>query len=275
MTHVGAVRLSFVMPYFMKFYDLSNALEYNKRFFAHPSCEVVLSMDEPSEAADVMGLVRATDSHIRWRVLVNDLPHAWRAPSKALNVGIRHALGQLVMVSSPESIFVDDPLEFAAEVLEHDAFVVGRVAFATYDELTMLQSMGLAHVFEVAENSVSVRMFYGSLLARRASFESVTGYDERLEKWGGDDDNLRARFGQAGLRMIRHPDLRVIHLSTQRRRGASLPPESFPTDRIITPDDERELLAPSSAQANPPDWGSTFHRVLYDWRVDSAGTSRS
>jgi hypothetical protein len=269
MTDVSTVQVSFVLPYFKKFSDLTRALPHNGSHFAHPSREVVLSMDEPSEADDVLKLVHATESQIHWRVLINDTHHAWRAPSKALNVGIRNALGQLVVVSSPESVFVDDPLTFAPEVINQEAFVVGRVAFATYDEFALRESMGLAHVFEVAENSISVRMFYGSLLARRASFEAVTGYDERLEKWGGDDDNLRARFGQVGLRMIRHPDLRVIHLSTQPRRGISLPPESFPSDRIITPDDERELLSPSYAKPNPPSWGSDYDRVLYDWAVEA------
>jgi hypothetical protein len=265
MTSVDTILLSFVLPYFRKYADLAQALPRNLQYFAHPACEVVLVLDEPSEAAEVLELVHATVSDIRWRVIVNDRPHAWRPPSKAINVGIRHALGELVLVASPESVFVDDPVAFFPDVRSQSAFAVGCVAFATYAEFLDLEHRGLERAFQVIESS-NTRLFYGSLLAPRASFNTVTGYDESLDKWGGDDDNLRARFALAGLHMIQCDKLRVIHLSALPRRGLSLPPESFPKERIITPLDERRLLAPASYRANSANWGTDFGRTLFDWR---------
>jgi hypothetical protein len=71
--------------------------------------------------------------------------------------------------------------------------------------------------------------------------------------------------------MIQRDDFRVIHLSALSRRGLSLPPESFPKERIITPLDERRLLAPTSYRANSANWGTDFGRTLFDWRRARCG----
>lgn len=43
----------------------------------------------------------AQHSKVRWKVVVNDEPHPWRPPHRAINVGLRDATGHYVLEASP------------------------------------------------------------------------------------------------------------------------------------------------------------------------------
>lgn len=262
----GTVRLSYVLPYFRRLRELEFALPYNSARFGRPDCEVVLALDEPSETEPLLDLVRTKYPHVKWRVVVNERDHDWRGPTRAINVGIRHAVGTSVLVASPESLFVDDPADFLGLVDSGDRrFVIGRVVFCSYAEFEASPAEDLGGIFEFWQRRLGVPKFYGSILTRRAEFEDVTGYDESLLKWSGDDVNARIRLMANGVRMTPRPDLRVIHLAFESQvSGKPLKALRRPHHTEAEYD---AIVAPSQIRANGPGWGRDFDRVVFDWKA--------
>jgi hypothetical protein len=251
---VGEPVLSILLPYFRKFREFERVLPLNHRYFARTGIEVVLVLDENSEQASLLGLLRDYPG-VRWKVIVNDVPHPWRPPCKAINVGLRHASGRYVLVASPESAFVGDVPAHALQVMkEHpNGAAIGRVGFARFDDLQ--GGLALEHHFLASVPSEPyLHTFYGSICAPRSAFEAVGGYDETFTGGGGDDDNIRVRLEMAGHVLLACKGMRLLHLSFEPRDGGE----------HYDPDNDFLKCTPSSALANPgADWGRDFARVAY------------
>ncbi|MBA3454489.1 MAG: hypothetical protein H0T42_15475 [Deltaproteobacteria bacterium] len=256
------IALSVVMPFFHRLGDFQRVLPLNARALENPSYEIVLALDEPSEADAVVAFVRAHPS-IRFRVLVNRTEHGWRPPCRALNVGIRAAVGTYVLVVSPESAFVGDVPAIALGAIGDNPRrgVLGHVAFATFAQLA--ESDGaVAKAFETV-SAKSRPTSYGSICASRGALHAIHGYDESLDRWGGDDDNIRVRLFMAGVTLQLHSGMNLVHLSDQPRDGTRNPeqsPDEFPEDY------GRRVFEPLNLVANPDGWGETFREVIHDWR---------
>lgn len=255
-------RLSLVLPFYRKLDDFRRALPCNLRCFESPEIEIVIAADEPTEIDGLLHLVQQHDS-VRWRVLVNRTLHAWRPPVRAQNVGIKNAVAEWVLLADPESAFVSDPLvELAGLVHGHARFGVGRVVFGNWASLTVDARRDLTAEFERNQADMSVPLFYGSVLARRIDLSHITGYDESLEKWGADDDNLRIRLMRSGLRMVPLPDLRLLHLSDEERyRG-----HASPAVPQYSSKEKRAIMDPARILANQGPWGVDFAETVWDWR---------
>ncbi len=253
----GRPWLSVVLPFYRKLAEFERVLPMNAGYWARPGIEVVIALDEPGEEAGVLALVERFPQ-IRWKVLVNDVAHAWRPPCKAINAGVRCSAGRFVLVHSPESAYAGD----APALLLHAAMghargvAVGRVGFARFDELT--DTLDTVFARQVPPELL-LQTFYGSLCCAREAFEAVHGYDESFEEWGGDDDNLRVRLEMAGWQLLACPDAHLLHLSAETRTGG----EQF--DRDV----DWIKCTPHEARVGDAGWGRDFKRIARD---DSAGT---
>lgn len=245
------------MPWFRKLAEFSRVLGMNHRWLARPGIEVLIALDEPTEEAALIDLLGAHPD-VAWKLIVNDRPHAWRPPCRAINVGLRHARAPFVLVVSPESAFVGDlPVHALRAVLAHPGSVaLGHVAFSRFDELEAAGSV-TARFRQLVPPNLRMDRFYGSICAPRVAFETVGGYDESLTRWGGDDDNLRVRLEMAGWGLRACPDVCALHLSFDTRTGAE----------AYDPEHEIACCAPAVARANHgADWGREFDRVGYECR---------
>lgn len=248
------IALSIVLPFFRKLEEFRRVLPINHPYFARDEIEVVIALDENSEEHGLLELLRQYPD-VRWKVLVNDVPHAWRPPCRAINVGIRHAAGSHVLICSPESAFVGDvPAQMLKIVHKHpDSIALGRVGFAGFDQLSGNRS--LEEIYDAAVPlELKFRTFYGSVCGPKAAFEAVRGYDEEFRKWGGDDDNLRVRMEMAGFRLMAFPEARLLHLDSEVRTGR----EQY--------DDKIDILkcSPHQAKANLAwEWGRDFSRLAF------------
>lgn len=246
------IALSIVLPFFRRLEEFRRVLPINHPYFARAEIEVVIALDENSEEHGLLELLRQYPD-VRWKVLVNDAPHPWRPPCKAVNVGLRHAAGSHVLVCSPESAFVGDvPAQMLKIVRKHpNAIALGRVGFAGFDRIS--ENLALEQIFEEAvPRELKLRSFYGSVCGPKSAFEAVRGYDEEFLKWGGDDDNLRVRMEMAGFQLMAFPEARLLHLGFEMRNGR----EQY--------DDKTDILkcSPHQAQANlRGEWGSDFSRL--------------
>ena len=166
--------------------------------------EVVVSDfgSTPAHAASVAALA---DQHGA-RLVRAATTRLWNR-SRALNIGIRAARGQLVLCTDADMIFAPNFLATVVEALAQDE---GRLVVCRCHDLPEAHIGGAAPSpvggldFAALAAAGSVRQTSGTgacQAATRAFFERVRGYDEAFEYWGAEDDDMRHRALHAGLRM--------------------------------------------------------------------------
>jgi len=249
-------RLSVILPFYKRLSAFEQALKTNHGFLAGQQewdTEIVLVLDEPSEEEGVVRLVKAYDQ-LSWRVIINRQDHVWRNPARAINVGLRHAAGEYVLVMSPESLHVTNvpKVLFAAGSSSEGLFSVGKICWCPR---SIVNQKGLTAAFDETEP----KRFYGSICAPRAAFEEIRGYDESNQTWGCDDDNIRARLMLCGLRPSYAPYARAIH---PLEAGEINHNQIRQVDKTST---ERDLyLLPATTCVNDADWGREFDEVIFE-----------
>lgn len=240
--------LSLILPFFHKSLWFEAAFPLTDCYRA-PDTEVVCVLDAPNDEWRVMRLVKA-NPNVKFKVLVNDVPHPWRPPCIPLNVGIRHASGDYVALFSPESI----------------------IRLPTHDYLVWWQSQNITGGLlwhdvpiepsdPVSVNALSIATClhhhpffwfgYGFLMCPKAALEEICGYDESRTGYGGDDNDLRARLLDTGRKMVIDPEIKIFH-----PKHSSLAKRSWPN----------APLAKTDVKAKQGEtWGKTKFRVAHDW----------
>lgn len=245
--------LSIILPFYKKLADFEKVLPLNRPRFARPWIEVLLVLDENESEPGVLDLVRQHPD-IRFQVLVNDQPHGWQPPCRAINVGIRHATHEQILICSPESLFVTDVPAQAVHAIESvpRGVALGRVGFGTYHQL---RTLGAPAAYEAtAVLPISPFNFYGSIACRKTEMAQIGGYDESFKGWGCDDDNVRIRLEMNGAQLLGCPEMRLLHLS-DAPRGAG------PELGIFS---ELRKCSPQAAVANTASpWGRSFSRLAW------------
>jgi GT2 family glycosyltransferase len=248
----GEKMISIVLPYFKRYRYFAAALEYNLALFQHQDIEIVLALDEPSEEKHGVELVKAKG--LRARVLVNDQDHPWRPPCKAINVGIKHSEGEWIVVASPESIIMLPSPEYLSEWVEHnlypDSFLTGFVAYdTTFRDLK--NPAFLNYAYNNFFRDFHVIDGFGFLMVKRDDLVGVGGLDERRSGYGADDNCVRARLKNFGVRQVKDLAVRVAHLRDP-----------------ATPARQMESWEPiSDAKDLPKAFGLDFDRIAYDWKT--------
>ncbi len=230
--------LSVILPFYKKLEEFKRVLPQNAPYFQRNGIEVIVVMDEPSEEAGVVELLKSYP-FINWRLIVNDAAHPWRNPAKAINVGIRHAQRSKVLVMSPESLLESDVVELLAEhvAAKPRSFATGIVRF---------------------ENGKGYWITAGSICAPRRALEEVGGYDESYTEWGADDDDVRIRLKRAGYRGRQLLSARVFHTETKPRPNKVC---SDSSRRILD-----DAMIGSHTAVNDDSWGRDFSRISFDYR---------
>lgn len=244
------------MPFYRKIYEFSHVFPLNHRYLNQPSFEVILVLDEDSQSSEVLRFIQQFPD-VNWRVIVCHQEHAWRPPCKAINVGLRNSRGKFILIVSPESIFVNDVpghmLKYAH--LMSNAAVCGRVSHCHVDEY-LASADAYDAMFRDRVRTGAKNRFYGSICVPRDKAVEIGGYDECLTRWGGDDDNFRARLRLAGLSILNTSDIMILHLDfspketrvqkTRAEMDALLKPKTKTCARCF------------------PTWGSAFNDIIFD-----------
>ncbi|MGB0591158.1 MAG: glycosyltransferase family 2 protein [Myxococcota bacterium] len=166
---------------------------------ASEAFEIVLSDfgSDPTSRAEV---VRLAEQH-RARVVYTETRERWNK-SRALNIGVRAALGHYVLCTDADMIFAPNFLETLLDVQAQGgdrAFVLCQSRdlpeglaerLWTVDDLPSL----------VGQSQYRARQGTGACqMATRAFFERVRGYDEGYKGWGQEDTDMTFRAARAGL----------------------------------------------------------------------------
>ena len=204
------MKLSIILPFYHKVEEFKIALEFNKKYLTE-DMELVIPVDEPDSGEAVVDILNAADLPCTWVVRCNMVPHGWRNPSKAINVGIRAASGEYILVMSPESILANDVYSILMNAANKNTLAIGRVVFHKGNVIVPAQSF---------VDSYRKDLFYGSICGLRSVFEEVKGYNENYTDWGRDDDDIRIRFREKGYEVRRIADAKVLHYEKTETRPA-------------------------------------------------------
>lgn len=240
--------LSIILPFYKRAPEFAKALKTNHRYFDR-SLEIVLVVDEPDSESAALEIMRQ-HPNVRWRALINRQDHPWRNPAKAINVGLRHASASVILVSSPETVWLTDvPHQLLAETRKRPtSFHSGHLLFADTDKVNSLEAFKVKAVTEPHN--------CGSICVLKEHLEQINGYDESLIGWGGDDDNLRSRLRLTGIHGQVHQHTALVH------------PPMTGNHRVYSRDTAarlREIVRPTEAKANQnADWGRDFSEMFYE-----------
>lgn len=236
------LKVSFVLPFFHKFDLFKRAVEHNP-IYRDNGHEIVLVLDEPTEAERVADWARANAGSISSRVIVKRQRHDWRPPCIPINVGIRHSVGQCIAVLSPETIIQCTPARFGIHVdecLTGWSYSTGRLIHSSIPNP------------EIIGDRLGDNLGFGFIMAKACHWQYIRGFDEGRKLYGGDDDCVRRRMMMAGVCQLIDPELKLVHLrhDAPRRNKAEVDYEPLANTPIV----------------NGEEWGTSFGECVWDWR---------
>jgi hypothetical protein len=241
--------LSVILPFFHKSEELQTVFPLNKPYLLN--AEIVLCLDEADSMDSVLNFVQQHPD-ITWKVLVNRTSHAWRAPTKAINVGLRHCSAEYVLVVSPESKFVGDLPTAMLNQVNSTTAIIGKLTDCSYRKFVEIGENRVMEEYEQKRGS----HYYGSICFPRQAAIAIGGYDECLSKWGGDDDNFRARLRLNNVRVVPDKNINIIHLTmtNNSKRGCDM--NDVPLDDIHCP---KTSICSNCFSA----WGQDFDEMIF------------
>lgn len=249
--------ISVVMPFYNKYFEFEHALPLNASYLSSDSIEVVLVVDEPYSWVQLEKLI-ARLPQIHWKVLTFSEEHPWRNPAPVINTGIRYAMGEYVMVVSPESVFATDlPKIFLAAHKSHREKMLQREMGKRVALTGVVQFLQ----FGQALGRRSMNKPYGSIFFRREDAIRIQGYDEKFTSWGGDDDEFRRRLHLSGTPVLPCPEAQLLHFESEQDFALR---ESRDSERIMHRRQAVQCIHDYSI--DQPEFGALDVKVVQDWR---------
>lgn len=244
--------VSIVLPFYKKLKEFKKVLPKNLSCFRRNGIELIIVLDTPEEE---VGLINYLNEFpfLNAQVIVNRIPHEWRNPSKALNVGIKNSSRKYIFIASPETELLTDVIYQLRYILQYypDSFAIGQVAFLDFEDTPLLKDI---HHHELLP--------YGSLMVERKYLDEIGGYAERLTGWGGDDNNIRTRLELAGIKRMFVSQAIAIHReensdghTSRNKRNTAMPVEVY-----------KEIYYPQKTMVNEDSWGTDFNERVYSWK---------
>jgi hypothetical protein len=256
--------LTIIMPFYKKFAEFEFAFRQGNlpTFNALSNLELLVCVDAPCEAdllTDYLNqLVIEKKLGFSLKVLLNEEDHPWRCPSAAINVGIKQAKYDKLLVISPETLPLKQSILTLLKATDAHHFALGIIKHARVEQI---EQLGAESVFITKPSPM---LPYGSICFTKDQADTVGGYDETFKAWGGDDDDFRLRLLKAGF--LRSQTLaRFLHSKFEDRelnRAANLQEEKS-VQKIA--EKINAIKQKDSFIANQGSYGLSFSKVIFQF----------
>lgn len=127
------------------------------------------------------------------------------SPAIAKNIGIRRAQGDYIATLDADCIMEPRVIEktLTLHKKNDESYIETKMSFL--HERLNIGNLRLPKDFDKLRENYSLRKYgFGSYLSvHRSWWLSVRGCDERMQGWGGNDDDIRTRVGRNGYNRIR------------------------------------------------------------------------
>ena len=241
------------MPFYKKITEFKSVLPKNAVYLQRNGIEVIIVMDSVEEKEELLSLIK-NYPFIKWKVIVNHKIHDWRNPAPVLNVGIKHASNSYILVCSPESEMLTDVIYLLRKTFidysDFPHYAYGRVCYVDQEVITYNNYDSFSYIP------------FGSIMAKKEDLVSIQGYDESFTKWGGDDNNLRARLELVGVKGLYVEKSMMIHRDINNPLGKKR--RTLSIDKL-TVAQLRHFFYPTSSTPNTDDWGCDFNDIIFDY----------
>ena len=241
------VSVSVILPFYKRVDLLRRTLPLNIDLFEEQFRELVIVLDEPTQKKEVIALVEDVCC-LPTVVLMHREDHPWRPPCRAINAGLRQAIGKYALIMSPESVLLLPPDYDITDaiLMTGRTFVTGFVGHA-YD-YSKTTTLAFLENYEDIYEKFQPKDICGSILVSREEAFAVHGYDESRQRWGGDDNDFRLKLQQAGVVHVSDPKIKVMHFWSESAK------REFPLEPVVG------LKEPNYR------FGLDGYEVVYDWR---------
>lgn len=243
--------LSVIMSFYKRYEEFARVLPKNAPYLQRNGIEVIIAMDEPAEKEKLLQLLKKYPL-INWKLIVNEQKHKPRNHAPVLNVALKHATKKYVMQIDPEvEYYTDIILQMRTAIsYYHKHYILAYMAYIPYE-------------MDVNQKNINSLNFmpWGNIMVERRCLEEINAYDETFLKWGGEDDNLRARLDMLGVKKLLLPKALTIH------REKNYNPKER-TDKVEkhTAEDWKKMKYPTETKVNLNGWGTEFNDLIYDWQ---------
>jgi hypothetical protein len=213
--------ISICVPTYERFHDLILSAEHNE-CYSSDLCEVVISLDGGWDWAAYTAWAKHQAGRMRIRIIVDyDHPNKWRPPCISINNAISHSLAPFILVKSPETVVLN-PASNIAEMIRGQGrkryYLTGQVCHRQPSEiLTGDISKALYDAVPTSPPVCLPTKGNGLLIMRRADAIQIGGYDESRQRYGRDDDCIRARLKEYGCEHVHEETLRAVHIWRETR----------------------------------------------------------
>jgi len=127
------------------------------------------------------------------------------SPAVSKNIGIRRARGKYIITLDADCIMEPRVIEKTLNIHKNNdkSYVETKMSFL-HGQLD-INNLRLPKDFNKLRENYSLRKYgFGSYLSvHRSWWFAVRGCDERMQGWGGNDDDIRTRVGRSGYTRIR------------------------------------------------------------------------
>lgn len=184
--------------------------------------EVVVTDDGSRD--ETLDIVQEFAAKQTFRVGVTTHPHETFQLARCRNEGVRASTAPYLLFLDGDCLIPPDHLrvhldrrqkkiayagycallnEPTTKALDVEGVRSGRfMDLAPASEMKKLAKMHRkARFYELIRHPAKPKLFGGNVGIHRSDFEAVNGYDEAFEGWGCEDDDLRIRLRQIGIRV--------------------------------------------------------------------------
>ncbi len=246
--------VSIIMPFYKRLDDFKRVLPENAKYFERNGIEIVIILDYHKEEKGLLELIK-NYPFINFKIIINRKEHEWRNPCKVLNVGIRNASFDYILVLDPEVELITDVIYQLRYTLYNYplTYATGVVAFISHGE-------------DIHNIKNPTWMSYGSIMAAKEDLFKVRGYDEIHNEWGGEDDQIRRKLDLLGLKKMEVIDAKTVHRenNSDRHRERTTRLDTMPIRHL------KNILYPYTKSKNVSNWGKDFNEIIWYWKVDKS-----
>jgi glycosyltransferase involved in cell wall biosynthesis len=178
--------------------------------------------------------------------IYNDTRGKFWNKSNALNIGIKRAKGDTVIIADIDLIFSESFLASISKKVSSDNFL-------TFNAFYLTKDYDLNKIFSDDDKNIFYSGFNGLCVIPKNELFNIRGYDEFFQIWGCEDDDIIKRLEMSGLKRyhVTNDKIPVYH-QWHVTRSPSQP--SFWYLEMV-----KYLFENNTVSRNDIDWGLSFN----------------
>lgn len=247
--------LSIIMTFQKSSQEFKHVFSSKINYYERNGIEIIIIIDASVDQKEILNYI-CDYPFIQWKLIIfNQKVENYWSVEKALNIGIRNATKQYILI-------VDSNLEFCTDVIyelrENLDFYPEHYAISSF----LLWDNNLKINEYTMKKYSSEQICYSCIMGKKEYFERIGGYNENYTYENVEYNYIQKRFELIGIKKLFFPDSVVI---SHAPIMAGTPPSK--TKRTHIPlEILSKILLPTTANVNGDKWGHSLNRIIYDWK---------